>query len=77
MKVLNTILFLILSALPILAGGQEGAVLEYRMQVRMRNDSRTLEGGVRVVTTPALRTRNKVKKLRMGAGGSSPRPRVG
>ena len=66
MKVLNTILFLILSALPILAGGQEGAVLEYRMQVRMRNDSRTLEGGVRVVTSPALRTRNKVKKLRMG-----------
>jgi hypothetical protein len=66
MKVLNTILFLMLPALPMSAGDPGGAVLEYRLQVRMREDPRTLEGGVRLVTTPALRTRNKVQKPRMG-----------
>jgi hypothetical protein len=57
---------LALAAMQAVAAGHEGAVLEYRMKVRLRDQGAWTETGFRVVTTPALVTRNKVKKPRLG-----------
>jgi len=59
-------------------GAHGGAVLDYRVKVRLRDDSAWSETRFRLVTTPALVTRNKVKKPRMGTwrveAGRGPAP---
>jgi len=67
MKFFSSILVLAFPALPLLAAGQEGAFLDYRLKVRPGDGTALVEGRFRVVTTPALVTRNKVQRPRMGA----------
>lgn len=66
MRWFANIVALALAALPALAAATPGAVLEYRLKVRPRDGTFWTESGFRVVTSPALRTRNKVHKPRMG-----------
>ena len=63
----SSMLALALPVLPLLASGPGGAVLDYRLRVRLRSDTAALDTGFRVVTTPALVTGNRVKRLRLGA----------
>lgn len=60
-----------------LAGPGEGTELDYRLKVRLQEESAWVESGFRVVTTPALVTRNRVKKPRMGGWRVEPLPGVG
>jgi hypothetical protein len=60
-------LVLVLLAAPLLAGGREGAVLDYRLSVQLAAQPAATETGFRLVTTPALVTRNKEQRPRMGA----------
>ena len=66
MKFFSSILVLAFPALPLLAAGQEGALLDYRFKLRPQDGSALVESGFRVVATPALVTRNKVQRPRMG-----------
>jgi len=66
MKFFSRILVLAFPALPLLAAGQEGAFLDYRLKVRSREGSAQVETGFRVVASPALVTRNRVQRPRMG-----------
>jgi len=71
---------LLFAALPLLAGAQDGAVLDYRLKVRMYEDSVPEEGGFRLVASPALVTGNREQRPRMGAwriepeAGAAPAP---
>jgi hypothetical protein len=49
-------------------------VLDYRMKVRSREDTAWVESGFRVITSPALVTRNKKKRPRMGTWRIVPVP---
>jgi hypothetical protein len=56
-------------ALPaiLVAGGTDNARLDYRLKVCLRDQPAALEGGFRVVASPALVTRNRAKRPRMGS----------
>jgi hypothetical protein len=66
MKWFSSILVLVFPAV-LLAAGSEGAVLDYRIKVVAREGEAPQESAFRLVTTPALVTRNRVQKPRMGA----------
>jgi hypothetical protein len=66
MRLFSSIFVLALQVLPLAAGGAEEARLDYRLKVRLREAPAAVESGFRMVATPALTTRNKVKRLRMG-----------
>jgi hypothetical protein len=66
MRFVSSVLILACAGLSLLAGGAEQARLDYRLKVRLRGDPATVEGGFRIIATPPLTTRNKVKRLRMG-----------
>ncbi len=67
MRFFSSLLSLACAALPLLAGGPDQARLDYRLKVRLRGDPAMVEGGFRIVATPALATRNKVQRPRMGS----------
>jgi hypothetical protein len=55
-----------LLALPLLAGGPEGAVLEYRVRIRPQGASVEQAGGFRLLTGPPLVSHNRVQRSRLG-----------
>jgi hypothetical protein len=71
-------------AVPLLAGGPEGSRLDYRLKVRTLEEPAVVESAFRMVATPALTTRNKVQRPRMGSwqieplavNGRAPSPAV-
>jgi hypothetical protein len=63
----SKVLALVIPVLPLMANGPEGAVLDYRLKVRLRDETAVMETGFRVITTPPLITGNKIKRPRMGA----------
>jgi hypothetical protein len=71
-----------LVSLHLAAAGQEGAVLDYHLKVRLRDQPAAVESGFRLVTSPALAVRARVKRARFGAwrieplavGGRKPSP---
>ena len=64
---------LLLPACFALAGTRAGTVLDYELRVRMADETAWVEGGFRLVTTPALVTGNRVKKPRMGGWRLEPK----
>lgn len=54
-------------AVPLLAGGVDDAHLDYRLKVRTREEPAAVESAFRMVATPALSTRNRVHRPRMGS----------
>jgi hypothetical protein len=57
---------LILAFPALAAGATDDARLDYRLKVRLRGDAAAVETAFRMVATPALATRGKVKRPRMG-----------
>jgi len=84
MRFFPTILGMVLLSLPLWGGGGDGAVLDYRFTARLEDQAAPVAGGFRLVTTPALAVRSRVKRPRMGgwrieplAGdGAAPTPAV-
>jgi hypothetical protein len=80
MRVFSFLIALSISAQALLAGGRDDARLEYRLKFRLRDEPGMVESGFRMVATPALVTRSRVKRLRMGSwrieplalGGAAP-----
>lgn len=68
---------LALAALPLWAGAREGAVLDYRLEARIGDDPAVVATRFRLEATPALVTRNRVKRLRMGRWRIVPEPGAG
>lgn len=66
MRLLATVLRVTLVSLPLAAGIGQGAALEYRFRARLADQAAPVEGRFRLVTTPALVVRSRVKKPRMG-----------
>lgn len=68
MRLFSSLLSLVCPALSLLAGGgPEGAHLDYRLKVRLREGPAALDSGFRMVAMPALVTRNKVQRPRLGS----------
>ncbi len=67
MKYFADLLPAVLVSLNLAAAGREGAVLDYRLKVQQRGPAAAVESGFRLVTTPALEVRSRVKRARFGA----------
>ena len=84
MKLFPTILGAVFLSLPLWGGGGYGAELDYRFTARLEGQAAPVDGGFRLVTTPALEVRSRVKRARMGGwrieppalGGASPAPAI-
>jgi hypothetical protein len=75
MKVSAAVLCIALAALPLAAAaGGGGAVLDYHFRARLADQDAPVEGGFRLVTSPALVVRSRVKKPRMGSWRIEPLP---
>jgi hypothetical protein len=61
----------------LLAGRPEGAVLDYRLKVVAQEGAAPVESRFRLLTSPALVTRNKVQRPRMGVWRIEPLVRGG
>ena len=69
---------ILILAFPALAAGvTDDARLDYRLKVRLRGDPAVMETAFRMVATPALVTRSKVKRPRMGRWLIEPLPGLG
>lgn len=77
MGLFSSILTWACPVLPLLAGGPDEAQLDYRLKARLREEPAEVDSGFRMVATPALVTRNKVKRPRMGRWQIEPLARGG
>jgi hypothetical protein len=67
MRLFSSLLTLVFPVLPLLAGGADGASLDYRLKVRLRDAPAMVESSFRVVAMPPLATRGRVQRPRMGS----------
>jgi hypothetical protein len=63
MRLFSSLLTLVFPVLPLLAGGADGASLDYRLKVRLRDAPAMVESSFRVVAMPPLATRGRVQRL--------------
>ncbi|MDR3671720.1 MAG: hypothetical protein P4L36_12800 [Holophaga sp.] len=76
MRLFSSLITLALPAI-LVAGGADDARLDYRLKVCQGDPPTAQESGFRVLASPALVTRNKVKRPRMGSWRIEPLPGSG
>lgn len=77
MRCFSILGILVFPACCALASARQGAILDYTVKIRKPEATDWVESGFRLVVTPALVTRNKVKKPRMGGWRIEPLPGKG